>query len=685
MCSIIAFAMVAFALSAHAAVTARPTAANNAAAARAQNRTTARVPTTNVSTSVATTPEIEPEPEEIAAPDPEPEVPIIVDNKTSMFEDVISELGALESDMSNDERAAAIRRQRALLDTPYEESTAGTANMGRAGACDAELRKCMMEKCGNDFTKCANDSTTIWGQKIELCRAKTECTAHDYALIAPEILADRDINVRMQHYDSVINCGNRYNNCIFTQCGTTLNKCLAKKDGDNAISKCATIANECKSMDNGLAARAMTVFGDLRKIATAQVQKDEARLYELRDLIRNQCNRFGAMFDERTLDCVYTVNFFAGEDRTLMASKKLYSGDTFQCNANWFGIDITTYIENAQRLTRSQTSASAAALGAGIGTAAGLVSSGATGRAIKTQNAEKAVKAAQNEKQCSTAGGTWSGKKCIDANGNEMKFDENGNVVNNNNRQTGMNAPELQQNTPKQTETPEQTNDETEQRTGFGERTRNYISRKVDTISGRNQEIEIQAKGLTPDQNFPEVAPTLGQQYEISDEKLPEDAYDEPIQTEPEIRTPVQPTVTTTNTPNNTPTTKLDSSVNGTGAFYWNFSAQNKDGDSDKAKNRGDWGVEFNGYTVTGISTCSTSQGNLNNLKKVNQKAVENSYTSQSGKWCYCKMTSPNESNWIFQYEHENAPKCKEQCAGFCAVAVRFDSDFRKILYSTNK
>ncbi len=421
MCSIIAFAMVIVgAKFADAAVTSRPTAANAAAAVRAQNRTTARVPTTNVSSSVATTPEIEPEPEPVIEPDPEPEVPIIVDNKTSMFEDIMSDLGALESDMSNDERAAAIRRQRALLDTPSQESTAGV-NMGRAGACDTNLRKCMMEKCGNDFTNCANDSTTIWGQKIELCRAKTECTADDYALIAPEILADRDMNVRMQHYNSVINCGNRYNNCIFTQCGTTLNKCLAKKDGDNAISKCASIANECKSMDNGLASRVMGVFGDLRKIATAQVQKDEARLYELRDLMRNQCNRFGAMFDERTLDCVYTVNFFAGEDRTLMASKKLYSGDTFQCNANWFGIDITTYIENAQRLTRSQKSASAAAFGAGAGTAAGLASSGAIGRALKTQRAEKAVDAAA----CEKAGGEWIGRKCIDKDGNEIEVDEN--------------------------------------------------------------------------------------------------------------------------------------------------------------------------------------------------------------------------------------------------------------------
>lgn len=383
---------------ADAAVTARPTAANVAASARAQNRTDARVPSTYITQTGATLPEIEPEPEIISEPEPEPEPVIIVDNKTSVFEDVMSEMDALESDKSNADRAAAIRLQRALLDAKSDQPIAMATYLGAANACDTELRKCMSEKCGNDFTKCANDSTTIWGQKMDTCRAKTKCTGHEYGLIAPEILADRDINVRMSHYNSVINCGNQYNNCIFAQCGTTLNKCLSKKDGDNAISKCASIANECKSMDNGLASRVMTVFGDLRKIATAQAQRDEARLYELRNLMRDQCTRLGAMFDERTLDCVYTVNFFAGEDNTLMASKKLYAGDSFQCNTNWFGIDVTTYIENAQRLTRSQTSASAAAMGAGLGTAAGLASSGAIGRALKTQKAEKAVNAVGNNK-----------------------------------------------------------------------------------------------------------------------------------------------------------------------------------------------------------------------------------------------------------------------------------------------
>lgn len=338
---------------------------------------------------------------------------VVVDNKTSQFNEVFSDLGAKTADTTSSDLADRVRRQRALLDNKGKvPSDGGKSSSGVTGAnaCDANLRKCMAEKCGADFTKCSKDSTTIWGEKMDSCRRKTECSGHEYSLLAPEILADRDFNERMTYYNSVISCGNRYNACVFAECGTTLEKCLSKSDGDRAISKCGTIAKECKEQDSGMASRIMTVFGDLRTIAQAQAEKDEKRLYELRDLMRTQCNRLGAMFDERTLDCVYTVNFFAGDNTsTPTASKKLYAGDSFQCNANWFGIDVTTFKENAYRLTRSQTAASSAMLGAGVGTAAGLLSSGAIGRALETQKAEKAAK-----QECENSGGTWKKGECTD-------------------------------------------------------------------------------------------------------------------------------------------------------------------------------------------------------------------------------------------------------------------------------
>lgn len=335
--------------------------------------------------------------------------PVVVNNKTSQFDEVFSDLGAKTADTTSADLAERVRQQRALLDGKgNSQSVAKASGVTGANSCDATLRKCMAEKCGSDFTKCAKDSTAIWGDKMDSCRRKTKCTGHEYSLLAPEILADRDFNERMSYYNSVISCGNRYNSCIFAECGTMLEKCLSKSDGDRAVSKCAPVAKDCKEQDSGMAARVMSVFGDLRTVATAQAEKDEKRLYELRDLMRNQCNRLGAVFDERTLDCVYTVNFFAGDNTsTPTSSKKLYAGDSFQCNANWFGIDVTTFKENAYRRTRAQTSASSAMMGAGVGVAAGLLSSGAIDRALDTQRAEKAAK-----EECQNSGYTWEKGAC---------------------------------------------------------------------------------------------------------------------------------------------------------------------------------------------------------------------------------------------------------------------------------
>lgn len=456
-CSILAIAMatgVAFSATTTTSA-ARPSIASTVSRPKvAGGASTTRTPTvTTPKVNATPTPTVtEPEPE------PEPERVIVVDNKTSQFDDILSDIASVTPDSSASDLAERVRQQRALLDGASKTLADSDGVKMGANACDAGLRKCMSEKCGNDFTKCANDSTAIWGDKMDSCRRTTNCTGHEYSLLAPEILADRDMNVRMSYYNSVLNCGNRYNSCIFNECGKYMDKCLAKSDGDRAIAKCESIARECREQDNGLASRVMSAFGDLRTIATEQVKKDEARLYELRDLMRTQCNRLGAMFDERTLDCVYTVNFFAGDDtETPKASKKLYAGDTFQCNANWFGVDVTTFKENAYRLTRAQTSASAGAMGAGVGTAAGLISSGAIDRAIATQRAEAAL----NEAKCTESGGTWTGKKCENTTENKSNFK--------NQSTAEINKP----NTQKQTRAPQEAMQQVLQETGANEKIQN--------------------------------------------------------------------------------------------------------------------------------------------------------------------------------------------------------------------
>lgn len=146
-----------------------------------------------------------------------------------------------------------------------------------------------------------------------------------------------------------------------------------------------------------MTARAGQVFSTLRNNAQIQVRQDEEKLYALREQMRSVCTRMGAMFDERSLDCVYTIELYANNVATPFASKKAYAGSSFDCSPNWFGVDITTYRENAYRLTREQTSATNALMGAGVGSAVGAISSGAINRAIDTHKAERAVKKAEQQ------------------------------------------------------------------------------------------------------------------------------------------------------------------------------------------------------------------------------------------------------------------------------------------------
>lgn len=391
------------------AVRTNNTASRRTVTTAVKRNTTITQPKTDTTTPVATTePAAETTPTVVEEP-----APVIIENKTIQFNNVLSSNSTSSNDASESDLADQVRKQRAAVDASEATSTAllqqQEALAFGKNTCDNGLRKCMSETCGSDFTKCALDGDTMFGEKLNKCRLKTTCTGEEFKLFTTEIKADRDFNVQMASYNAVIECGNNYNKCITTECGATFGKCLGKNAADRAIKKCATIAKNCTQQDSGLAARVGTVIGKLRETAEQDVKNDEKRLYDLRDLMRKQCQHLGATFDERSLDCVYTVNFFAGTNQsTPTASRKLYAGDSFICMQEYFGINATTFKENAYRETRSQTAASSAMLGSGLGTAAGLISSGAIGRALETQQAKKDYK-----KECESQDGKLKDGDCV--------------------------------------------------------------------------------------------------------------------------------------------------------------------------------------------------------------------------------------------------------------------------------
>lgn len=384
---------------------------DNASAARTAVRGTSAA-RKSVTTTQNTKEQVkEPANETLESTTKEEPTPVYVANKTSQFETAVSAVMDIASD--DNSFAEEIRRQRAALAASQnlERATNDQKQALQSGSnsCDQDLRKCMIEKCGNNFTGCALDGDTIFGDKLNSCKRNTKCSGEEFSLFAKEIKADRDLNVQLSSYENVVNCGNQYNACLVNECGNTYTKCLGKSAADAAIKKCETIAKECTEADSGLTARFNTAIGMLREDTEKSIKSDEERLYTLRDSMKSVCENMGAMFDERTFDCVYTVNFFAGANQsTPLSSRKRYAGDTFVCTQEWFGVNATTFKENALRETRSQTAASSAMLGSGVGTAAGLVASGAIGRALDTQKAKKDLK-----EECKDQGGQLKNGECI--------------------------------------------------------------------------------------------------------------------------------------------------------------------------------------------------------------------------------------------------------------------------------
>ena len=269
-----------------------------------------------------------------------------------------------------------IKKQRSADETSTTVSSAvartRAATSSTRNSCDESLRTCMKDKCGDNFKNCALDTDLLWGEKIESCRIASKCTGAEYAAFAPEIKADRDSYQLLGNFVEVQTCGSEYNDCLVSGCGTQLNGCLNKAAGDKVISDCSKIAEKCRTADSGLAARAMNVLGTLRQDAEKQVPIDEKELYTLRDKMETQCKSLGAMFDTRTMSCVFSVEFWLAGNGNPYASKKLYAGKTFDCTQDWFGVDVTTYKEDAARLTREQKAATSALMGAGVGTVAGV-------------------------------------------------------------------------------------------------------------------------------------------------------------------------------------------------------------------------------------------------------------------------------------------------------------------------
>ena len=106
----------------------------------------------------------------------------------------------------------------------------------------------------------------------------------------------------------------------------------------------------------------------------------------------------------------------------------------------------------------------------------------------------------------------------------------------------------------------------------------------------------------------------------------------------------------------------LDPAIEGTGRNY--SAAYNT------------WETYFPYGTVHGISACTNTSGSY-------AVANENLDVSTSGLYCWCKMTHPAVSLWVFSLSSSSASDCASYCAHYCGYDVRRNSGFRAGLFGS--
>ena len=107
---------------------------------------------------------------------------------------------------------------------------------------------------------------------------------------------------------------------------------------------------------------------------------------------------------------------------------------------------------------------------------------------------------------------------------------------------------------------------------------------------------------------------------------------------------------------------------------------------SDDTQYRGhtDWAATCttNGVStpISGIGICSSTEGAS---RHATATELDTSSTIANNKYCWCKMTSPAVSRWVFYGSTASAGVCARRCAYVCAFDVRNTAAFRSALFGS--
>lgn len=124
----------------------------------------------------------------------------------------------------------------------------------------------------------------------------------------------------------------------------------------------------------------------------------------------------------------------------------------------------------------------------------------------------------------------------------------------------------------------------------------------------------------------------------------------------------------------------VDPEVEGASRGYYELSGdKNMYADSFGLTEPGTWGVETYRGSVTGIVTCNTIEGTFGAVTEDNFVAKE-----QTGKYCWCKMTSPGISKWTYRgYYTGGVSVCIRACANDCGQAITREFSFKEGMFGS--
>ena len=93
------------------------------------------------------------------------------------------------------------------------------------------------------------------------------------------------------------------------------------------------------------------------------------------------------------------------------------------------------------------------------------------------------------------------------------------------------------------------------------------------------------------------------------------------------------------------------------------------------------WTTTFSYGTVSGIATCNNTMGTTNTAYP--QYNFDDNHASITGRYCWCKMTSPVRSAWVYISEDSLESECTSNCANRCGYRLNHQTNIRTSMFNS--